>query len=124
MLGMMLLCGCAGGPAHTYYNPAMTGAKFRGPITMTMVENVNSEKQFLLARGYRVIGTTDYSGEHPRAVELRAQAKRVGANHVIYSSRFFPAPAGSWSFGFNRFGGWGGSSGGRSDVHIVFLGHE
>lgn len=117
-----MLCGCAGGPTKDYYNPAMVGAKFKGPPTMALVDDVAVEKEKLIAKGYTVVGSTDYSGKHPEAVELKAQAKRVGANHVIYSSRFVPAPPGSWSFGFSRFGGWGGTGGGYNDVHIVFLG--
>ena len=121
-LNVCLLVGCAGGPTHAYYNPAVVGAKFKGPITMALVEDVAIEKQRLVNGGYTVIGSTDYTGKHSEAVELRAQAKRAGANHVIYSSRFIPAPPGSWSFGFNRFGGGGGSGGGQNEVHIVFMG--
>lgn len=124
VLGMLLLAnGCAGGPTRDYYNPMVVGAKFKGPITMAMVDGIEAEKKNLLIRGYSVIGTTLYSGKHPEAVELRAQAKRVGANHVIYSSRLLPDTPGSWQFSMNRFGAWGGSGMGRSDVHIVFLGN-
>lgn len=118
----LILCGCAGGPTKTYYNPAMAGkGGFKGPITMSRVENVAEERSRLLAQGYSVVGTTIYGGKHPKAAELKAQAKRAGANHVIYSSYFVPAPPGSWSFNMNQFGGWGGS-GGTHNVQIVFMG--
>jgi len=119
---LLSLCGCAGGPTKDYYNPAVVGAKFQEPITMALVEDLKAEKEKCVRDGYTVIGTTDYSGKVPEAVELLAQAKRVHANHVIYSCRFIPAPPGSWSFGFGNGFGAGGSGGGRNDVHIVFLG--
>lgn len=120
---VLILCGCAGGPTKTYYNPATAGkGGFKGPITMNRVENVAEERSRLLVQGYSVVGTTIYGGKHPKAAELKAQAKRAGANHVIYSSDFVPAPPGSWSFNMNQFGGWGGSGGGTHNVKIVFMG--
>lgn len=118
----LLLCGCAGGPTHKYYNPVMPRAKFKGPVTISRVDNVREEVTRLRGDGYCVVGTTDYGGKHPEAIELKTQAWRANANHVVYSSEFVPAPPGSWSFGFNRFGGGGGSHGGSHNVHIVFLG--
>jgi hypothetical protein len=119
---LLCLCGCAGGPTHHYYNPAVVGAKFKGPVTMTLVDDVKSEAEKLVDEGYTVIGRTDYRGKYPEAVELRAQAKRVGANHVVYSALWIPAPPGSWSFSFNRGFGSGGTGGGQNEVSIVFLG--
>jgi hypothetical protein len=119
---LCLLCGCVGGPTHKYYNPSVVGAKFKGPVTMAMVEDVETEKARLVREGYTVIGSTDYGGKHPEAVELRKQAKRAGANHVIYSSHFVPNAPGSWSFSFGRGFGSGGSGGGHNQVRIVFLG--
>lgn len=96
---------------------------------MSLVENVTTETERLVREGYTVVGRTDYSGKHPEAVELKAQAKRAGANHVIYSSRYVPpAPAapGSWHFRFGQGFGSGGTgnpeNSGFNDVHIVFLG--
>ena len=118
---VLLLAGCAGGPTKDYYNPAVTGAKHSGPIVITRVDSVAAERASRERAGYTVLGTTDYGGKYPEAVELKAQARRVGASHVIYSADWVPAPPGSWSFGFGRFGGGGGSGGGHNDVHIVFL---
>jgi hypothetical protein len=89
---------------------------------MTLVDEVQSEKEKLVRDGYKVVGTTDYRGKSPEAVELRAQAKRAGANHVIYSATWIPAPPGSWSFSFGRGFGSGGTGGGHHEVRIVFLG--
>jgi len=122
VVGCLLLAGCAGGPTHDYHNPTLVGAKFRPPITMTRVEEVGAEKERLVREGYTVVGATDYGGKHPEAKELKAQAKRAGANHVIYSSHFVPNPPGSWHFSFGRGFGSGGTGGGSHNVHIVFLG--
>ena len=117
-----VFCGCVGGPTKDHYNPIVIGARFKPPITMERVEDVAGEKEGLVREGYTVIGSTIYGGKHPEAVELKAQAKRSGANHVIYSSTFVPAQPGSWSFRFNSYGGWGGGGGGHHNVHIVFMG--
>ena len=119
----LCLCGCAGGPTHDYYNPALIGGpKFKGPATMALVDDVRAEKEKALGEGYTLIGSTDYSGKYPEASELQAQARRVHANHVIYSIRGVPAPPGSWHFSFGRGFGSGGTDGGYNEVHIVFLG--
>lgn len=116
------LCGCAGGPTKDYYNPAVVGAKFKGPVTMELVGEINSATADYIRAGYTVIGKTVYGGKYPEAVELKAQAKRVGANKVVYSTKFVPAAPGSWSFSFGRGFGGGGTETGSSDVYIVFLG--
>jgi hypothetical protein len=118
---MSLLSGCAGGPTHDYYSPAVNGGpKFKGPITMSLVEEVQVEKQKCLIAGYTLIGTSDYSGIYPEASELKAQARRAHANHVIYSVRDVSKP-GSWHFSFGSWGG-GGGTGGDNEVHIIFMG--
>src|SRR6266436_5417830 len=53
-------CGCARGPTHDYYNPAMVGAKFKGPITMALVDDVKSETENCVRDGFTVIGKSDY----------------------------------------------------------------
>jgi hypothetical protein len=123
LLLIALFSGCAGGPTHDYYNPAtVNGPKFKGPVTMSLVDDVKAEKERLVREGYTFIGSTDYAGKYPEAVELRAQAKRAHANHVIYSVRGVPAPPGSWHFSFGGGFGSGGTDSGYNDVHIVFLG--
>jgi hypothetical protein len=122
------LVGCAGGPTKDYYNPMIPNAKFKGPASIVRVEDIATEKARLVREGYTLVGSTDYGGKHPEAVELKAQARRAGANHVIYSSRFVPpekGEPGSWHFRFGQgFGSGGTGSGGSGfhDVHIVFLG--
>lgn len=86
---------------------------------MALVDDVRAEKERLVSQGYVVTGTSDYVGKYPEAVELKAQARRSGANHVIYSSK--PTGDGGWRFSFSRFGGGGGSNQ-AAEVHIVFLG--
>lgn len=122
LVGVSLLAGCAGGPTKDYYNPTVVGAKYKGPITMTLTENPKADSEKLVSEGYALIGTTAYLGKLAEAKELRAQARRVGANHVVYGAKFVPAPPGSWSFRFGGFGSGGGSAGGGSDMYIVFLG--
>lgn len=120
-LSIGLLSGCAGGPTHDYYSPSLVdGPKFKGPITIDLVDNVQVEKQKCLTAGYVLIGTSDYTGKYPEASELKAQAYRVDANHVIYSVKDVSKPD-SWHF---RFGSWGGSGGTSDDneVHIIFMG--
>jgi hypothetical protein len=121
---LVILSGCAGGPPHDYYNPATVGSHFNGPITITLVDDVKSETQTLTDSGYVLIGTADYGGDQPKRVELEAQAKRVHANHVIYSLRGVPGQPGSWSFSFGRGFGSGGTDTGHYDVHVVFLGRD
>lgn len=116
------LIGCAGGPTKDYYNPTIVGAKYKGPVTMELVGEINSATADYIRSGYKVIGKTAYGGKYPKAVELEAQAKRVGANKVVYSTKFVPAAPGSWSFSFGRGFGGGGTETGSSDVYIVFLG--
>ena len=116
-------CGCAGGPTHDYYNPAViNGQRFQGPITIALVDDVRAEKEKCLREGYTLIGSTDYVGKQPEAVELRAQAKRVHANHVIYSMERVAAKPGGWHFGFGGGRGWGGTDSDQCGAHILFLG--
>ena len=89
---------------------------------MALVPDVAVEKAKCLAEGYTLIGSTDYTGKYPEASELRAQARRAYANHVIYSVKDVSAP-GSWHFSFGGQFGSGGT-GGDNEVHIVFLGKE
>lgn len=119
---ILVVAGCAGGPTKDYYNPAIVGAKYKGPITMALVNDAVIERDRLVQAGYTVIGTTGYSGKYPEAKELIAQAKRVGANHVIYQATYVPNTPGSWSFSFGRGFGSGSGGGGRNDVYIIFLG--
>lgn len=122
LLPVTLLVGCAGGPTKNYYNPAVVGAKYKGPVTLTLVEDPKSEAEKCVREGYIVIGTSAYSGKLAESKEMIAQARRVGANHVVYRAHFVPAPPGSWSFSFGRGFGSGEGGGGATDMHIVFLG--
>jgi hypothetical protein len=123
LLCVIVLSGCAGGPTHDYYNPALVnGPRFKGPVTVSLVDNVVDEQKKCLADGYTVIGSTAYMGKYPEAVELNAQAKRVHANHVIYSAKRIPAPPGSWHFSMGGWGGGGGTDNDSCEVKIVFLG--
>ena len=119
----LLLCGCAGGPTHDYYSPVLNGGpKFKKPITFALVEDVAPAKAKCISDGYTLIGISDYSGKYPEACELKAQARRIHANHVIYSVRNTAKP-GEWHFRFG--GGFGsGGTGGDNEVHIVFLGKQ
>lgn len=119
-LAAAILCGCAGGPPHDYYNPMIAGAHYSGPVSVEYVENLESVKQKCINDGFTLIGTSFYSGQIPKSVEIQAQAHRVGANHVIYSMRSNPND-GSWSFSFNQFGGSGGTGRGVS-VAILYFG--
>jgi hypothetical protein len=123
LLLTVLLSGCAGGPTHDYYSPALAnGPKLKGPITMSIVDDVQPEKQRHVAEGYTFIGETRYAGDAPKANELKAQAKRVHANLVIYSVHGTPAPEGSWHFSFGGGFGSGGTGSGYNQVDIVFMG--
>lgn len=125
MLSLLVavLCGCAGGPTKDYYNPSVIGAKFLPPVTLQLAETPRAEADKLTQKGYVIVGTSAYMGKLAESKELIAQAKRVGANHVVYGARFVPAPPGSWSFKFGpgNFGS-GGSGGGATDMYIIFLG--
>jgi len=121
LLFPLLLCGCEGGPPHTYYNPAVVGGpRFKGPVTMVLVGDVATEKDKCIREGYTVIGTADYGGDQPEAKELKAQARRVHANHVVYSVK--GTTEGGWHFRFGGGFGGGGTGSGYNQVHIVFLG--
>lgn len=118
----LFLYGCAGGPTHDYYNPAMGDAKFKGPVTMEHVEDIAAAKEQALSNGYVLVGSTDYGGKFPESKELTAQAKRAGANHVVYAAKWIPNPPGSWHFSFGQGFGGGGTGGGTYEVHILFFG--
>ena len=117
-----LLCGCAGGPVHDYYNPSVVGAKFKGPVTVELVDDIEAAKSKCLSEGYTIIGTCAYGGRFPKSDELIAQAKRVSATHVIYSSHYVPGEKGSWSFNFGSGFGSGQSGNGHDNNYIIFLG--
>lgn len=121
---LAILCGCASGPTHTYYNPLVTDAHFKGPITILQVDASELKSAVDAAKndGYEIIGQTIYSGKYAETKELMAQAKRVHANHIVFSAALIPSQPGQWHFGFNRFGGGGGTDGGSTDNHIVFMG--
>lgn len=120
---IICLCGCAGGPTHSYYSPILTGGpKFKGPIRMALVEKVSTEKDKCLSEGYTLIGTSDYMGKYPEGVELRAQARRVHANYVIYSCERSKGQA-QFRFNIGPIAPWAGDRlADQFDVRIVFLG--
>jgi hypothetical protein len=118
----ILLSACAGGPTKDYYNPQIIGAHFQGPVTIIQADHLNAELEKCHDEGYQIIGVTRYSGSYPKTVELVAQARRVGANHVVYHSGYLAPEPGSWHFSISSWGGNGGTDGGKSDNYIVFLG--
>jgi hypothetical protein len=123
LLCIALLSGCVSGPAHDYYNPILVGGpRYTGPITLALVEDLAAEQAKCTREGYAVIGSTKYTGKPPKSNELSAQARRVHANHVIYSVKEAPLPPVTWHF---TMGGWsvgGGSEADQCRVQIVFLG--
>lgn len=125
LLLVTVLCGCAGGPTHDYYNPiAVDGRRFDGPITMEHAPDLKEAVKNRIKEGYTVIGNTDYGGKMPEAVELKAQARRVHANHVVYCTDWIPAKEGSWHFSMGGWGSGGGTDNGNYGVHIVFMGRR
>lgn len=118
ILCLLTLCGCAGGPPKVYYNPkTLDLPAFKGEASIEIVDDLELAQKRYVADGYRVIGTSAYGGDQPKAIELKAQARRVHASKVIYHLN---APTGStWKF---QVGMWGGSGGGGYGVYIVYLG--
>src|SRR3989442_485102 len=46
------MSGCAGGPTRDYYNPALVdGPKFKGPVTMELVKDIEAEEQRCVTGG-------------------------------------------------------------------------
>ena len=124
LLFCLILAGCCNGPTHDYYSPGLTGSvrKFKGPITLGLVQNVEIEKKRCLSEGYTLIGTSDYRGKYPEACELRAQAKRSHANRVVYSCRHAEGQEG-FRFYIGRVAPWDPNPlAPQFDVRIVFLG--
>lgn len=73
-LVFLFSAGCADGPTHTYYNPAIVdGPRFKGPVTISQVKDLDSEVKKCLDQGYVIIGRTIYGGQYPKTVELTAQ---------------------------------------------------
>src|SRR5436305_10717444 len=106
---LALLCGCAGGPPHDYYSPAVVdGPRFKGAITMEVVDDIEAAKSRYLSDSCILLGTSNYTGDQPKANELKAQARRAHANRVVYSLKDVSRP-GSWHFNFGGFGSGGGS---------------
>jgi hypothetical protein len=120
---LLLLCcaalsGCAGGPTHDYYNPAVANPpKFKGDVTIELVDDLEAAQKKCVAEGYLVIGTSVYTGDRPKASELKAQARRVHATHVVYAMQ----EAGFGNMQMHA-GFLGGSIGSAYSVGIVFLG--
>lgn len=112
------MSGCASGPTHDYYNPAVSNPpKFKGDVTIEVVDDLAAAEKRCLDKGYTVIGKSMYAGDQPTAAELKAQAKRVHSTHVIYSLQ----PSGPGNIQMHvRF--FGGSIGGGYEVSIIFLG--
>jgi len=119
----LILCGCAGGPTHDFYKPVVLDAKFKGPVTIELVESLPLAKEKCLREGYAVVGTTAYFGKYPESNELETQAVNVGANYVIYSVKLMSGASRNSGLGFNN-GGLAGSTakGGANEVSVVFLG--
>jgi hypothetical protein len=114
---LLILAGCVGGPPKDYYNPKISDApKYKGPVTIEVVDDIESTTKQNVGDGYKVIGTSVYTGDQPKAVELSVQAKRVNASKVIY--HLTPPAPGSWHVQWGLFGGGSGGYG----VNIVFLG--
>lgn len=114
---LLILAGCAGGPPKDYYNPKVSNApKYKGPVSIEVVEDIESATKQHVENGYTVIGTSVYGGNQPKAVELKAQAKRVNASKVIY--HLTPPAPGSWHVQWGLFSGGSGGYG----VNIVYLG--
>src|SRR6266446_252128 len=86
LLFCFILAACCNGLTHDYYSPALTsGPKFKKPITLSLVQNADTETKRSLSEGYTLIGTSDYRGKYPETCELRAQAERCHANRVVCS---------------------------------------
>lgn len=114
----LLMCGCAGGPPHDYYNPTVSDPpSFKGDVTIELVDDLPAAEKRCVDGGYMVIGTSAYSGDQPTAAQLKAQAKRVHATHVIYSLQ----QAGPENMQMH-VGLFGGSIGSAYGVGIIFLG--
>jgi hypothetical protein len=118
VLCALLLSACASGPAHDYYNPVVADPpKFKGPLSIELVNDLDATQKKYVSDGYTVIGTSVYQGEQPKTAELEAQAGRVHANKVIYN--FAPAGMGNMQMHVHMF------SGGMSEannVSIIYLG--
>ena len=121
----LLLSGCAGGPTHDYYSPSLAGSsapKFKGQITFDLVDDVEVAKAQCVNDGYTLIGTSNYRGKYPEAVELRAQAKRCHANRVVYSCRHAAGQEGM-RFWIGRRAPWEPNPlAEQFEVRIAFLG--
>ncbi len=115
LLGVALLSACAGGPPKDYYNPT-DPPKFKGALSIEIVQDLEAAKAKCIAEGYTVIGTSVYGGDQPKRVELEAQAKRVHATKVIYHLNPHKGP--SWNVHVGLFSGGGGGYG----VNIIYLG--
>ena len=110
-------------PRYDKKRRALAAIKAAEPMALPeRVEDLKAERDKLIGEGYTVIGTTQYTGKYPEAVELKAQAKRIGANRVIYSTTYIPPQPGSWNFSWGYWGGSVGTGGSGYDVTIVFLG--
>lgn len=121
----VLLCGCANGPTHDYYNPVENSAgdlRFSGPVRIECVNDLKEAEAKCMNRGGVLMGESSYRGKSPELVELRAQARRAHANRVYYTCEYLPPQAGSWHFSLNNWGAGGGTDSGAYAVDIVFMG--
>jgi hypothetical protein len=113
-----LMSGCASGPTHDYYNPIVANPpKFKGDLTIELVDDLDASARHCTDEGYTVIGQSTYVGAQPKAAELTAQAKRVHATRVIYAMQSAGPTNMQMHVGF-----LGGSIDNGYQVSILFLG--
>ncbi len=95
-----MLCGCAGGPTHDWYKPtgATADVPFKGKAALIESSDYWNDIRARMRDGYRLFGTSDYRGKYPEMVELTAQARRVKAGIVIFTTGYIDTISGVRSF--------------------------
>jgi hypothetical protein len=99
LLGALFLVGCKTGPVGKFYSPTAATAdlEFKS-ISNSKVKIFRGDASSLsrwIREGYKLIGTSDYSGEYPDEDYMRRQAKKVGASIVVFEANYLETERGA-----------------------------
>lgn len=93
LVGFMLItlvCGCKTGPVGKFYSPQRSSIdlEFKSVSKVQIFKDEGEGLAYWAREGYKLIGTSDYSGEYPDKDYMRRHAKKVGASVVVFKTRF------------------------------------
>lgn len=99
----LLLSGCASGYAEFYTpNPGVSTSKIgvvtssgATPIVIASTGNHETDSLSLYTQGLGLLGSSDFNGANEGAAGAVAQAKKIGATHVVMSAQYASTVSGA-----------------------------